>query len=171
MQTLERSITIDAPLETVFAFFTDIRNHQRLSPPHTQEELVDPGDIPLKLGTIVRLRARYGGLRWSLASRIMAFEPPGQPHPGSAYFRDAQVHGPFGFWQHDHWMQALPEGGTSLTDRFQFSSPLWPLGLIVEHLWLRGVLTDLMQHLQDTAKHILEKEDIYTINSNSSGIH
>ena len=158
MQTLERSIIIDAPLETVFAFFIDIRNHKRLAPPHTQEELVDPGDIPLRLGTTVRLRARYVGLRWSLASRITAFEPPGQPHPGSAYFCDAQVRGPFGYWQHDHWMQALPEGGTRLTDRFQFSSPLWPLGLIVERLWLRGVLTDLMQHIQNTAKHILEME-------------
>ena len=68
MQTLERFVDIDAPLDTAFAFFTDIRNHKRLSPPHSQEELVDPGDIPLKLGTTVRLRGKYGG--HPLAARL-----------------------------------------------------------------------------------------------------
>jgi ligand-binding SRPBCC domain-containing protein len=160
MQTLERSVEIDVPLETAFAFFTDIRNHKRLSPPHSQEELIDPGDIPLKLGTTVRLRGKYGGIRWPLASRITAFEPPGQPHTDRASFRDEQIRGPFGVWRHDHLLQALPTGGIRLTDRVQYSAPLWPLGLLVERVWLRGVITALIQHLQDTAKHILETEEI-----------
>jgi ligand-binding SRPBCC domain-containing protein len=160
VQTLERSVEIDVPLETAFAFFTDIRNHKRLSPSHSQEELVDPGDIPLKLGTTVRLRGKYGGIRWPLASRITAFAPPGQPHADRASFRDEQIHGPFGVWQHDHLLQTLPTGGVRLTDRVQYSAPLWPLGLLVERVWLRGVITDLIQHLQDTAKHILETEEI-----------
>ena len=168
MQTLERSVDIETPLTTAFAFFTDIRNHKRLSPPHSQEELIDPGDIPLKLGTTVRLRGKYGGIRWPLASRITAFESPGNPHPDRAYFRDEQVRGPFGVWQHDHWMQTIPTGHTRLTDRIVFSAPLGPLGLLVERFWLRPIMTDLMQHLQDTAKHILETEEFPVPAANSS---
>ena len=159
MQTLERSVDIDASLETAFAFFTDIRNHKRLSPPHSQEELVDAGDIPLKLGTTVRLRGKYGGIHWPLASRITAFEPPGYPHAARALFRDEQIRGPFGVWQHDHLLQTLPTGGIRLTDRVRYSASFWPLGLLVERVWLRGVITHLIQHLQDTAKHILETEE------------
>lgn len=158
MQILERSVEIDAPLETVFAFLADIRNHARLSPPQSQEELVDAGDVPLKLGTTVRLRGRYGGIRWPLASRITVFEAPGQPYPDRAYFCDEQVRGPFGVWKHDHWMQALPDNRTRLTDRMQFSAPFWPLGLPVERLWLRRVIWELLVHLQTAAKRILETE-------------
>ncbi len=168
MQTLERLVDIDVSLTDAFAFFTDIRNHKRLSPPHSHEELIDAGDIPLRLGTTVRLRGKYGGIYWPLASRITAFEPPGQPHADRAYFRDEQVRGPFGVWRHDHWMQATGSGAMRLTDRFTFSAPLWPLGLIVERVWLRPIMADLMRHLQDTAKLILETEEIPALPANST---
>jgi ligand-binding SRPBCC domain-containing protein len=158
MPQIERAIEIDAPLARVFAFVIDIRNHSRLAPPHTQEQLLDPGAIPLRLGAVVRLRARYGGIRWTLASRITAFDPPGPAHPESAYFRDEQVHGPFAEWRHDHWFASTPTGGTRQTDRFTYAAPLGPIGRLVERLWLDEQMRQLLEHIQTTEKHLLETE-------------
>lgn len=158
MPQIERIIEIRASLETVFAFVTDIRNHGRTVPPETQEQLLDAGDIPLRLGTLVRLRARYGGIRWTLASRITAFDPPDPLHLESAYFRDEQVRGPFAVWQHDHWFAATPTGHTRQTDRFTYAAPIGPLGRLVERIWLNDRMRYLMEHIQETEKRILETE-------------
>jgi len=156
MPTTERTVEIHAPLERVFAFVTDMRNHRLVVPPETQEQLVDAGNIPMRLGTVVRLRARYGGIRWTLSSRITVFEPPDPLLPISAYFRDEQVNGPFALWQHDHWFTALSDGSTRLTDRFTFAAPFGLLGRLAERLWLNNRMRHLLEYMQTTEKHLLE---------------
>jgi ligand-binding SRPBCC domain-containing protein len=158
MPQIERTVEIHAPIERVFAFITDIRNHARVSPPETREELLEAGDIPMRLGTTVRLRARYGGVRWTLASRITAFDPPDASHPDSAYFRDEQIHGPFAVWKHDHWFESTAGGGTRLTDRFTYAAPLGPLGRLAERFWLNAQLRHLLEHMQTAEKQLLESE-------------
>jgi ligand-binding SRPBCC domain-containing protein len=155
---IERSVEIDAPLERVFAFVIDIRNHRRVVPPETQEHLLDAGDGPMRVGVVVRLRARYGGVRWTLASQISAFDPPGPDHPESAYFRDEQVRGPFAVWQHDHWF-ASTTTGTRLTDRFTYAAPLGPLGRVAERFWLNGRMRHLLEYMQKAQKRLLEAEN------------
>jgi ligand-binding SRPBCC domain-containing protein len=158
MPQIERAITIAAPLPQVFAFLTDIRNHPRLTPPETQEQLLDAGGMPLCLGTEVTFCARYGGRFWTLRSRITAFEPPHEAHPDRAYFRDEQVRGPFARWRHDHWFEATSSGETRLTDRFTYSAPFGPLGWLAERLWLNRRLRHLLEHLQSSAKRLLESD-------------
>jgi len=158
MPHIERAVEIHAPIERVFAFITDIRNHPRVVPPQTQEQLLDAGEMPMRLGVVVRLRARYGGIRWTLASQITAFDPPGSLHPGSAYFRDEQVSGPFAVWRHDHWFASTPAGSTCLTDRFTYAAPLGPPGRMIERLWLHDRLTHLLEYMQATEKRLLETE-------------
>ena len=158
MPQIERTIEIHAPIERVFDFITDIRNHSRVAPPETQEQLLDAGDFPMRVGTVVRMHARYGGVRWTLASRITVFDPPGPSHPDCAYFRDEQVHGPFALWQHDHCFASTPTGGTRLTDRFTYAAPFGPLGRLVERLWLNGRMHHLMKFMQATEKRLLETE-------------
>jgi ligand-binding SRPBCC domain-containing protein len=159
MPQIERAVDIRAPLERVFAFLSDVRNHGRIAPPETREQLVDAGDIPLRLGTQVTFRACYGGRYWMLSSRIVTFDPPNPACPDRASFRDEQVRGPFAFWRHDHEFQAAPDGGTRLTDRFTYTVPFGLLGRLVDHLWLRGRLIRLMEHMQSAAKRLLEAEE------------
>lgn len=158
MPQIERTVEIHAPLEQVFAFVTDVRNHPRVVPPRTQEQVLDTGDIPLRLDTVVRFRARYGGIWWRLASRITAFEPPTPLRPESAFFRDEQVRGPFGQWKHEHWFTTTPVGSTFLTDRFTYQAPLGPLGKLIEYLWLHRQLHHLLEHMQTAEKRLIEAE-------------
>ena len=159
MPRIERSIEIAAPIERVFAFVTDIRNHRRVAPPQTREQLLDAGDSPMRAGTIVRMRARYGGVPWTLAAQITAFDPPDSSRPHSAYFRDEQIQGPFAVWKHDHWFASTPNGGTRLTDRFTYAAPMGPLGKLVERFWLNGRLRHLLEYMQTTGKRLLEEEN------------
>ena len=158
MPQIERTVEIHAPIQRVFAFVADIRNHRLVVPPHTREQLLSGGDSPLRVGTVVRLRARYGGIYWTLASRITAFEPPTAVQPGNAYFRDEQVSGPFALWQHDHWFASTPDGHTRLTDRFTYAAPLGPLGKLAENIWLNGSMRHLMEFMQVAQKQLIEQE-------------
>ena len=112
----------------------------------------------MRLGTTVRMRARYGGVRWTLASQITAFDPPHASRPESAYFRDEQVRGPFAVWQHDHWFASITNG-TRLTDRFTYAAPLGPLGRVAERLWLDGRMRHLLEYMQTAQKRLLETEN------------
>jgi ligand-binding SRPBCC domain-containing protein len=154
---IERSVHIRAPLERVFAFVTDIRNHGRVVPPQTQERLLDAGDIPMSPGTVDRLSMRCLGVRRGLATRVTAYDPPGPARPGCAHFRDEKAEGPFAAWSHDHWF-AVIGGGTRLTDRLAFSAPCGFLGRVVERTWLEGYMTWLLDHMQAAQKRILEAE-------------
>ena len=157
MPQIERSVEIHASIERVFAFVTDLRNHRRVVPPQTQEQLLDAGDGPMRVGSVVRMRARYGGVRWTLASRITVFDPPGGDHPESAYFRDEQVRGPFAVWRHDHWFASTSAESTRLTDRFTYAAPLGPLGRLAERLWLDARMRHLLEYMQTAEKRLLEK--------------
>lgn len=155
MQQIERTVEIHATIEQVFAFVTDIRNHSLVAPPETQEQLLDPGDVPLRLDSVVRMRARYGGIRWTLATRITEFTPF-DLESGTAYFRDEQISGPFAYWRHDHWFASTPDGGTLLADRFTYAAPLGPLGRLAEILWIDRRLRRLLDHMQAAQKQLLE---------------
>ena len=158
MRVIGRTIEIDAPIDRVFAFVTDIRNHPSVVPPETREQVLDCGDGPMRVGTIVCLRARYGGITWSLSSRIAAFDPPVGPHSEAAYFRDEQVNGPFAVWRHDHWFESNQPGITRLTDRFTFSAPLGPFGWLAEQLCLTRRMVQLLEHIHSRQKRLSETE-------------
>jgi len=158
MPQIERTVEIAAPLEAVFAFVTDITNHNRVAPPETQEELLDAGIVPMRSGTVVKFRARYGGVFWTLASQITSFDPPSPLHPNTATFRDEQVRGPFARWQHDHWFTTTSTGGTRLTDRFTYAAPMGLLGRLVERVWLNNRVRRLLEYMQEAEKRLIEAE-------------
>jgi hypothetical protein len=83
----------------------------------------------------VTWRARHFGVPFTMTSRITAYEPPHR-------FVDEQVRGPFGRWWHEHLFEAV-DGGTLMTDRVRFASPLGPVGRAVDAL----VLARYMEHL------------------------
>ena len=77
MPIFERSIDIDAPLETVFAFHLDTRNVPRITPP-TQQVTQIEGTFPLVLGAEVQMLLRQDPIPtaqpWKI--RVTALEEP-----------------------------------------------------------------------------------------------
>jgi ligand-binding SRPBCC domain-containing protein len=109
MAHFTRSIQIAAPPEAVFDFHADPRNIVKVAAPPVQARLLEPYDVPLRQGSIVRLRVVLLGMLPQLwESEIVVCGRPNE-------FVDEQRRGPFGHWRHRHLFRPS-ETGTELTD-------------------------------------------------------
>ena len=108
----------------VFPFFGDATNLNLITPPWLNFEIVTPGPIEMRAGTLIdyRLRVRGVPLRWR--TRINEWEPPWR-------FVDEQIRGPYRLWIHKHEFEPR-EGGTLARDFVRYAVPLDFLA----HRWL-----------------------------------
>lgn len=132
MDTYERSVRVEAPLDEVWAFHDRIEGLEALTPEWLRlavESVRGPdgerdpaGLVP---GTDIRLSVRPCGVgpRIEWTSRIL----DRQRSAGSAYFRDEMRDGPFRQWVHDHCFFADGDG-TVLRDRVRYELPVGGLG-------------------------------------------
>jgi ligand-binding SRPBCC domain-containing protein len=114
MPVFVRSILLDAPIETVFAFHERPDALQLLSPPFPPVRVIrKTGGI--EVGSRVELR--IGPLPW--IALHTAFEK-------NRLFEDQQISGPFARWVHRHEFETAGQG-TRLTDRVDFQMPGGPV--------------------------------------------
>lgn len=69
---LIREQIISRPLDEVFAFFADERNLQTLTPTWLQLETLTPGEIEMRVGSIIQYALRVHGLpvHWTTAITV-----------------------------------------------------------------------------------------------------
>jgi ligand-binding SRPBCC domain-containing protein len=131
---LERTQVVPVPLEDAFAFFSDARNLERITPPWLRFRIVE---APAELGRGSRLRYRltlFGvPIRWR--TEIVEWHPP-------RGFVDVQRRGPFLLWEHTHRLRTV-EGGTEIYDHVRYRLFLGPLGGLARRLlvrdWVEGI--------------------------------
>jgi ligand-binding SRPBCC domain-containing protein len=146
---LRATTVVHAPVGLVFDLARDVAEHTAALA-HTGERLVPPGRTAgrLEVGELVCFRARHFGLPMALCSRVVLME---RPHR----FVDEQVRGAFRSLRHTHTFAATG-GGTLVTDVVEWTSPLGPLGSLVDAVVLRrhllGVLTARNAHLKRRAE-------------------
>ena len=132
MRVLETTTRLPRSAESVFAFFADAGNLERITPPELCFEIVTPTPITVGEGTIIDYRLRLFGVPFGWRTRIAAWEP-------ASHFVDEQVRGPYRSWTHRHTFEALGER-TEMTDRVEYALPLQPAGDLVAPLvrWQLG---------------------------------
>ena len=100
------------------------------------------------LGDEVTWEAVHLGVRQRLTARITRLEPP-------ALFVDEMVRGAFRGFTHVHEFQDAG-GETLMVDRFDYSSPLGPLGRLADWLFLerymRALLVERAAYLKQAAE-------------------
>ncbi|HET9341339.1 MAG TPA: TIGR01777 family oxidoreductase [Candidatus Eremiobacteraceae bacterium] len=130
LHVFESEKRIASPLEEVFAFFSETRNLERLTPPELKWRILSIAST-MRLGTTVdySLRVHSVPIKWrSLATEWV-------PDQG---FTDVQVRGPYLWWKHVHRFER--EGsGTLVRDRVEYALPLAPLGEIARSLVRRDI--------------------------------
>ena len=151
MPVIELTTLIHAPLERVFDLARSIDLHSA-SMARTGEQAVDGVTTGLiGAGQEVTWRARHFLVWQHLTSRITAYERP-------RHLRDSQVRGAFARFDHDHFFEPAGAGGTQtlMRDRFDFNSPLGPLGALVDRLvltrYMRNFLLEHNRFLLETAE-------------------
>ena len=110
---------VPRPRAEVFAFFAAAGNLQELTPPGLRFEVLTPGPIEMRAGTLIdyRLRLRLIPIHWRTA--ITVWEPPRR-------FVDEQLRGPYRLWIHEHTFEEDGDG-TLCGDFVRYAVPFGAL--------------------------------------------
>jgi len=136
---------IPSPLETVFAFFSDATNLERLTPPWLGFNMVTPTPIEMRPGALIDYKLSIRGIRVSWRTEIVDWQP-------NRRFVDVQLRGPYKSWVHTHVFEAH-EGGTLIRDEIEYQIAFGFLGSVVNRLVVARDLERIFAYrMQQTAR-------------------
>src|SRR5690606_10238669 len=95
VHTLERSLTVHAPLDAVFPFFDRPENLERITPPWMRMQTITPEPVSMHVGSVIDYVVRVRGIPMRWTSIITEYDPPHR-------FVDVQLRGPYSLWHHLH---------------------------------------------------------------------
>ena len=144
---LEQDQVIRRPLGQVFAFFSEARNLERITPPWLGFTVLTPAPIEMEPGTLIEYRLSLHGARLRWVTRIEAWEE-------DRLFIDRQLRGPYRLWHHRHEFASIP-GGTRVRDRVDYALPLGPLGELAHTAFVQRDLTRIFDFRRRTVARIL----------------
>ncbi len=138
--SLKQNITIAAPLEEVWAFFSDPYNLAKISPGYMDFRIVHcPETAEIYDGMLIEYRIKpvLGvPLRWvTLIKKVK---------PGTC-FMDTQVAGPYALWEHTHTFQETGTG-TYMQDEVKYALPLGVLGRLAHTLFVKRQLKGIFDY-------------------------
>ncbi len=144
---LTTSLTLDLPRETVFAFFADAGNLERITPPEFNFQIITPQPIDLKQGALIDYKMRMRGIPVNWRTGISVWNPPFE-------FVDQQLRGPYRQWIHRHTFTELSESQTLIEDEVRYRLPFEPFGDIA-HFLVRREIDRIFGYRQKTVADIL----------------
>ncbi|MEM9368188.1 MAG: SRPBCC family protein [Planctomycetota bacterium] len=151
MPVIKLTTRIDAAPEVAFDLARSIDLHIE-STVGTGERAIEGRTSGLiGLGETVTWEATHFGVRQQLTSKITHYE---RPHS----FRDSMVRGAFQRFDHDHFFD-VDQSGTVMTDVFDYTSPLGPLGHLADRLFLRRYMQRLLQARNEVIRSVAESGD------------
>ena len=150
MPRIELRTEIKADKQIVFDLSRSIDLH-KISTEHTKETAI-AGKISglIGLNESVTWRAKHFGIYQNLTSKITEFNRP-------SYFADEMVKGAFRRFKHEHHFSDL-NGGTLMTDIFDYQSPLGILGLLADKIFLKKYMIDLLKERNRIVKEFAESD-------------
>lgn len=148
MPIIELITEIKADKEIVFDLSRSIDLH-KISTEHTNEEAIAGKTSGLiGMNESVTWRAKHFGIYQNLTSQITEFDRP-------KHFTDEMVKGAFKKFKHEHYFRELNDG-TLMTDFFNYKSPLGILGEIVDKVFLKKYMTELLIKRNSLIKEFAE---------------
>ena len=150
MPTIHLESFIAAPIDRCFDLMRDIGAHTQ-STSKTRERAVG-GKVSglLGEGDEVTWEAVHFGVKQRLTARVTLCAPP-------HVFVDEMVRGAFKAFAHRHTFHQ-DAGGTVMVDDFTYTSPLGPLGVVADKLFLERYMRAFLQERARSLKEMAETE-------------
>lgn len=125
-------------LDETFAFFSDARNLEAITPGFLGFEIRTPLPIDMHAGTLIEYRLRLLGVPMTWLTRIDLWVP-------GRTFVDRQLRGPYARWVHTHRFTPA-DGGTLVEDHVEYAVPFAPLSDPVRALFVRPTVERIFRH-------------------------
>lgn len=145
--TLTVKQLVKAPVEAVWAFFSNAENLNRLTPSDlgfviTSSPVAEmyPGQIiTYKIGIFPLIKSNW-------VTEITFIKE-------NSYFIDEQRFGPYKMWHHEHHFRST-ENGTEMTDKVSLALPFGLLGHLAWQLFVKHKLTGIFNFRSQTIQKI-----------------
>lgn len=147
VHALDLEQRVARPLADVFAFFSQARNLERITPPWLRFGMVGEGSGELGEGSLIEYRLRVHGVPVRWTSLIEVWEP------GNA-FVDRQLRGPYRLWHHRHEFAAVGRE-TIVRDQVRYAMPLGRAGELAHVLLIRRDLERIFDFRRRTVDRLL----------------
>lgn len=131
--------------ETLFSFFSDIKNIKHISPSFLKLQILSGSNKRINSEALVKFKFRIYKCPLYWTARISSWNPPN-------HFTDKQKKGPFLKWTHKHSFESLGQG-TLITDRINYIPPMGIFG------WLAagGILNKIIRQIFNYRREMLAK--------------
>ncbi len=143
---IERRQIVPGDRATVFAFFENPRNLERITPDWLGFEVVSATDARVRLGTEIEYRLRWLVFPMAWKSRISEYEE-------NAWFADEMLRGPYERWYHRHVFLPAP-GGVEMVDLVEYELPFGPLGALAHATLVRRQLDAIFDYRRSAITRI-----------------
>jgi ligand-binding SRPBCC domain-containing protein len=149
---LQTSLWLPQPREQIFAFFSDPKNLEKITPRWLRFEILSPTELAVDRSTRIDYRPRVRGLPIHWQSEITVWEPP-------ARFVDQQTRGPYQVWIHEHTF-SVHEGGTIAGDNVVYAVPG---GKLVQKLLVAPDLDRIFHYRHEVLRNIFNPKQLQPI--------
>lgn len=143
---------LPASLETVFSFFEEARNLERITPPFLNFKVMSQSTERIEKGTVFEYQIRLRGIPISWRTEILSWQPPHS-------FSDNQDKGPYAKWYHVHEFESLGSG-TLMTDRVTYKLPLGLVGRSVAGSYVSGDVDRIFTFRKQAAYEIFGNSSV-----------
>lgn len=148
MPIIKLQTDIKANREIVFDLSRSIDLHKLSTEQTNERAIAGRTEGLIELNETVTWRAKHFGVYQNLTSKVTEYDRP-------KYFVDEMVSGAFSRFRHEHCLSEL-NGGTLLTDLFDYTSPLGFLGKLADKLILKEYMTELLVRRNKIIKDFAE---------------
>lgn len=147
---LRRELTLDLPRKTVFNFFADAGNLERITPLELKFHIITKQPVDIKKGTLIDYRLKLRGFPVKWQTIIAEWNPPN-------LFVDEALKSPYKQWIHRHSFTEIKKNKTLIEDEVRYRLPFEPLGDFA-HWFVRRELDYIFDFRQKVVKEILINE-------------
>ena len=140
---LRAEMLVEQPLETVFDFFADAKQLERITPPILNFKILTPMPVEMKARLLLDYQISIHKIPIKWRTEIAVWEPPYR-------FVDRQLKGPYHLWHHEHTFEET-ENGTFVKDKVIYK----PIGgALVHKLFVRRDLEKIFRYRQEKIAEI-----------------